>query len=246
MNNLCIDIGNTKVKIAIFTASEQKIVYSNQDNWFEIEKISHLVQTWHIENAIISTVRQAEKQWEAALQELIKGKVIFLNENTPCPIENLYHSPKTLGKDRLAAVVGAWALYPNKKVLVIDAGTCIKYDYINEKGQYLGGSISPGLKMRYEALQYFTAKLPLLSAQSLLPSITGIDTASSMHTGVGYGFYYEAKGFIEHYKAEKGEDMLVVFSGGDLSFFENMLNNCIFAQPNLLLIGLHQILQYNV
>lgn len=246
MNNLCIDIGNTKVKIAIFAPNGQEILHTAQESWFNIEKISDIIQTWQVENAIISTVRATEVQWEADLKALIKGKLIFLNENTPCPIENLYHTPKTLGKDRLAAVVGAWALYPNQKVLVIDSGTCIKYDYINEKGQYLGGSISPGLKMRYEALEHFTAKLPLLPVQPLAESITGVDTPTSMHTGVGYGLYYEVKGFIGHYKAEKGADLIVVFSGGDLSFFENMLNNCIFAQPNLLLIGLHQILQYNV
>ena len=246
MNHLCIDIGNTQVKIAIFEPKGQKILHTAHESWYNIETLNLLINTWQIEHAIISTVRQNDVKWESDLQGLIKGKCIFLNENTPIPIENLYATPHSLGKDRLAAVVGAWSLFPNKKVLAIDAGTCIKYDYINEKGQYLGGSISPGLKMRYEALAHFTAKLPLLSVQPLASKITGVDTPSSMHTGVGYGLYYEVKGYIEHYKAEKGEDLWVVFSGGDLSFFENMLNNCIFAEPNLLLIGLHQILQYNV
>jgi len=246
MNNLCIDIGNTRVKIAIFAHLSGALLHLERVETLKKEKIIELCQTWAVENAIISTVRAADAQLEADLAAAVLGQTLILSADTPCPIRNMYHTPATLGKDRLAAVVGAAALYPQQSALVIDAGTCIKYDYIDADGAYWGGSISAGLQMRYDALAHFTARLPALRPSAVSLDLTGTDTPTSMQTGVEYGLRFEVAGFIAEYQKRHDAPLLVIFTGGDLSFFENMLNKCIFAQPNLLLIGLHQILKYNV
>jgi type III pantothenate kinase len=245
MNNLCIDAGNTRVKYAIFGGETGELLHLERLSDLNREKISALCLTWGVKNAIISTVREERPDLDLIFAEL-SGLRLILEADTPCPIENLYASPATLGKDRLAAVVGAAAILPNLDVLVIDAGTCIKYDAIDSAGRYFGGSISLGLEMRFAALSHFTARLPLLSPSGENLDLVGTDTQAAMRTGVELGLKYEVEGFIAAYRQKYGAELRVIFTGGNLSFFENMLNNCIFAQPNLLLLGLHQILKHNV
>lgn len=246
MRNLCIDAGNTRVKYAIFEAETDALLHWETSEADMEAKINELAQVWGVDNAILSTVRQLETELASKIFANIEGAAIILTADTPCPINNAYLSPKTLGKDRLAAVVGAAGRYPHRPVLVIDAGTCIKYDAIDAQSTYFGGSISPGLAMRYAALAHFTARLPQLSYNGTVLDLVGRDTAGSMRTGVEFGLCFEVEGFIKAYRQRYGEALLVIFTGGDLSFFENMLNNCIFAHPHLLLEGLHQILKYNV
>jgi type III pantothenate kinase len=245
MNNLCIDAGNTRVKYAIFAAETGDLLHLERLGDLNQEKINALCLTWGVKNAIISTVREETPNLDT-LFEKITGTRLILEANTPCPIQNFYASPETLGKDRLAAVVGAASILPNFDVLVIDAGTCIKYDAIDREGRYFGGSISLGLEMRFAALSHFTARLPLLSPSEKNLDLVGTDTHSAMRTGVELGLKFEVWGFIDAYRQKFGAELRVIFTGGNLSFFENMLNNCIFAQPNLLLLGLHQILKHNV
>ena len=166
-----------------------------------------------------------------------------LSEKTPLPIINNYKTSLTLGKDRLAAVVGASVLYPGKDVLVFDAGTCLTIDFINSDKEYVGGRISPGIEMRYNALHTFTDKLPLIKSEKNT-LVIGNDTKTSIISGVQQGILAEVKTIISEYKS-KNTDTVFVFTGGDSFYFEKELKNSIFANPNLVLIGLNEILDYN-
>jgi type III pantothenate kinase len=164
-------------------------------------------------------------------------------------IVNHYLTPETLGLDRLAAVTGAHALYPGKDSLVIDGGTCVTYDWVDAEGNYYGGSISPGLNMRYKALNNYTAGLPLLNADESFADKYGKNTTSAIHSGVQNGIKYELMGFIEGYKKDK-TDLNIVLSGGDSIFFDTLLKNSIFApcikiEPYLVLKGLNAAIQNN-
>ena len=167
-----------------------------------------------------------------------------MNENTSLPIKNLYKTPSTLGKDRIAVAVAANYLKPNTNVLVIDAGTTITYEFIDTKGQYLGGNISPGMKMRFNSLHTFTKKLPLIE-HTENSDLLGNDTKSAISSGIINGIIFEMDGYINTLK-EKYADIVIFLTGGDTFFFESTLKNRIFAHKNLLLIGLNRILNYNV
>jgi type III pantothenate kinase len=163
---------------------------------------------------------------------------------TQVPIKNKYRSAFTLGSDRLAAAVGGFLRFHGKPVLVIDAGTCLKFNYVNRKGEYLGGSISPGVEMRFKALHNFTARLPLLEAGAYKPQLIGTDTTGSIKTGVMEGIFHEVKGVIESYR-KKDKNLNVILTGGDAALFDKRLKTRIFADPYLILKGLNAILEYN-
>jgi type III pantothenate kinase len=162
---------------------------------------------------------------------------------TPLPIKNNYATPKSLGKDRLAAAVGAWSLFPNQNSLSIDVGTAIKFDLINQASEYIGGSISPGISLRFQSLHNFTAKLPLVQYKNSHPLI-GFDTETSILSGVLNGINSEIDGLIELYKVQY-PDLKIILSGGDSIYFENNLKSNIFAVSNLVQIGLNEILIFN-
>jgi type III pantothenate kinase len=159
------------------------------------------------------------------------------------PFKNLYGTPKTLGVDRLALVSAASAQFSGKDVLVIDAGTCITYDFITKENSYLGGAISPGLRMRYQALNNLTAHLPLLDTKRP-DHFIGQSTEQAIHSGVVFGVLNEMEGVIEAYK-EKYSDLTVILTGGDANFLSKQLKSSIFANSNFLLEGLNHILQFN-
>ena len=165
------------------------------------------------------------------------------SKNTDIPINNMYKTPETLGKDRLAAVVGASCLYKKKNILIVDLGTCLTFDIINSEKQYIGGRISPGLKMRYLALSHYTDNLPSCDIKRTENKI-GNDTFSSIHTGIQQGMIDELNSFIEDFIKENKHN-IVVITGGDYIFFEKALKNTIFANPFLILEGLNEILDYN-
>ena len=167
-----------------------------------------------------------------------------LTAETPVPIRNLYKTPETLGKDRLAAVVGAFSLFPNKDILVIDAGTALTIDFIDSEGNYHGGNISPGLNMRFRALHDYTKKLPLLS-QECEYQLIGDTTASAIASGVKNGIIFEVEGYINHF-VKKFPQLVTILTGGDGIFFENKINKHIFAEPNLVFFGLEKIVLNNV
>ena len=188
---------------------------------------------------ILSTVKN-----KSNFKTLFSNKnFVLLNNSTPLPIKILYKSPTSLGNDRIALAVGAITNFPNKNVLVIDAGTCITYDLINSKKEYLGGSISPGIQMRYNALHQFTSQLPLLESVDTA-MLTGVNTEESIHSGIINGVFVEIDGIIQRY-TNQYPDIKVIVTGGNAKFFDKGLKNTIFAKPNLLMEGLNKILDYN-
>lgn len=240
--NLVLDIGNTRTKAAIFEKNEiTEHFYFDKNPVQQLKKL--LADYPQIKFSLVSSVLSHSKDTINLLQH--KTNCVELNGHTRLPIQIRYKSPETLGKDRLAAAVGAWSLYKNQDVLSIDAGTCIKFDLVTAKGEYLGGSISPGLNMRFQALNTFTDKLPLLSADPEFTTVLGSNSRESILSGVQNGALFEVSGFINKY-CEQYPGIKLVITGGDANFFENALKKSIFVSPNLVLIGLNEILNLNV
>lgn len=195
-----------------------------------------------LNQAILSSVKPVDAELLHYLSENFDF-FIELDHQTELPIENLYETPETLGKDRLAAAVGANELFPNQNILVIDAGTAITYDLVSEKNQFVGGNISPGLQMRYKALNHFTGKLPLVSYSDEVQLI-GKNTTDAIRAGVQNGIIYEIDRTIELFNTNY-QNLQLVMTGGDSIFFDKKLNYSIFVHFNLTLIGLNRILEYN-
>ena len=167
----------------------------------------------------------------------------ILDHTTNIPIVNLYKTPKTLGNDRLASVIGAQHLYPNKNIAVIDLGTCIKFDFIDKKRRYIGGNISPGVRMRIQAMHDYTSQLPIVDLK-YNNSILGNSTESALQNGAVRGTIFEIESFIRRIKKKYGK-LFVVFTGGDADFFASYINYEIFVNQNLILEGLNKIIHNN-
>ena len=235
---LIIDIGNTAVKTALF--KDKELISSSFFNDCTLKNILVFVGEKTISHAIISSVKKVDTD----LEQIIKYfDAHFLNESTPLPISIDYKTPNTLGKDRIAAVVGASFLFPKQDVLVLDAGTCLTIDFINKRKEYKGGRISPGIRMRYKALNQFTSNLPLCEFSESSMFI-GDDTSSSIICGVQQGILAEVREIINVYKMEN-KDTIIAVTGGDCFFFEKELKSSIFAKPFLVMEGLNEILDYN-
>lgn len=238
--NLVVDIGNTRTKLAVFDA-ETLVHHRVYDSTLRSDDIEEIANQYSIDRAIVSQVGAALDYY--SLFGGIPYKV--LSSNLKLPIQNLYKTPTTLGADRLAAVVGATALFPNQNNLVIDMGTCITLDFVNTSSEYLGGAIMPGISMKFKALHTFTDKLPLLSTDNLESvGIIGDDTRSSICSGVINGTVLELEGFVSKYVEQFGK-MNIIFTGGDAIYFEKRVKFPNFAYPNLLLVGLNKILNTN-
>ena len=237
--NLIIDEGNTSFKLAVYQADEllSKQAFNPNERQEMHSWISDRIST--IKHVIVSSVIQAGLDLSR-----YKFNEIRLNELTPLPIINSYKTKETLGRDRLANAVGAWYRNPNANSLVIDLGTCIKYDLVASSGAYLGGNISPGIKMRFAALNHFTARLPLLKKSSVDFGY-GFDTNTSILNGVEQGAFHEINGFIGRY-SEEFNQLTIFMTGGDANFFDKPFICDIFADSDLTLFGLNKILTYNV
>jgi type III pantothenate kinase len=237
--NLCIDIGNTTTRLYIYDGRKpvSKMVFKKLD----VKALKGVFNKHIISASILSSVVDEDKKIAALLRK--ETDFIKLSHKTALPIENKYATPKTLGMDRLACAVAGAYLYLGKHVLIIDAGTCIKYDFVSNENKYLGGSISPGLQMRLDAMHKFTGKLPQLKAEKWVIE-TGNDTKTSMLSGVFFGALYEMNGFIKHY-SELYKQLQVILTGGDAHHFAVELNFPIFAEPDLTGIGLNEILLHN-
>ena len=239
---LCIDWGNTLVKAAVFNA-DHKIVH--QEAWPEETApagISALLDQFAPDASILCSVTHHPKEIEDLLAE--KSRFILLNDNTRLPIMNAYHSPETLGADRLAMVVAINHEFPDKNNLVVAMGTCITYNFVAINRAFRGGAISPGLEMRLKAMHHFTDKLPEVSKEGDL-LLLGYDTETCMRSGAIYGMAAEIHGMLQAYNAEY-PDFNAVLTGGDAPFFARQLKNKIFAAPDLVLKGLDLILEHNV
>ncbi|WP_269226488.1 type III pantothenate kinase [Flavobacterium eburneipallidum] len=239
---LAIDAGNTRIKAAVFEGSIvlEDFVFLKIELQKNIKNILKKYQkTTHL---VISSVSDLEKLAFSAFENIVK--VHFVSHNDVFPFTNDYKTPQTLGIDRMVLAAGATLQFPNQNRLVIDAGTCVTYDFVDESNHYLGGAIAPGLGMRYKALHDYTAKLPLLELENPKQYI-GQSTSESIHSGVVNGLVYEIDGFIDEYKA-KYSNFIIILTGGDTVFLAKRLKNTIFANSNFLLESLNQTFQYKI
>jgi type III pantothenate kinase len=210
---------------------------------FSVEDLDRLLlDHTNIHGAILSSVKDNQEELIGALKKRLSF-FVELSHNTPLPILNDYQSPETLGKDRIAAAVGAYYLFRHENVLIIDAGTAVTYDLVDKTGHYKGGFITPGLRMRFNALNYFTDKLPLLEPAA--PSeIEGTNTSNSINGGVQYGLQGEAMNIINFFTEKYGE-LIIVLTGGDSSYFEKIVKNPKLVNHEITLLGLNAILEFN-
>ncbi|NPA37700.1 MAG: type III pantothenate kinase [Chlorobi bacterium] len=239
--NLIIDQGNTQIKIGVF--DKWQLVYSDSYNILDKNTLLSLRHKYNISRCIFSSViKENTNRLLTALKDIFPG-YISLSHNMPLPFVINYKTPETLGKDRIAVVAGAQSLHPGKDILIIDAGTAVTYELLTGNGIYQGGNISPGLQIRYKALHNFTSQLPLLNIDEQ-NNIIGRSTNEAIHSGVQYGLLFEIKGYIRQLK-KRYPEIVVLFTGGDADFFVKKLKKRIFVHPNLVLIGLNRILEYN-
>ena len=240
--NLIIDQGNTRVKCAVFNSNDVIVFKSVKLKRYAHRILNELPSTLKIENVILSNTSLPDKSLMDQLRTY--QHFLHLDHSTKIPIVNKYETPETLGKDRIAAAVGAWMKYPNENILFIDMGTCITMNFVNNKGWFLGGNISPGINMRFKAMHKFTANLPL--AENLLNDEFIADTTvKALQNGAIKGTFREIDSFITETRNKFGE-IKVILTGGDAFFFENWTKNMIFVAPNLVMEGLNEILKYNV
>jgi type III pantothenate kinase len=235
--NLIIDNGNSLTKIALF--ERDYLVHVNIIEKLDEGVFNSLLKKYSAKKTIVSSVGNFPSELIEFLSK--KTKLHQFSHQTKIPIINKYKTPETLGLDRLAVAIGAYVLYPNSNCLIIDAGTCITYEFINSKKEYFGGAISPGIKMRFEALHTFTAKLPLVRFDDHFSKLTGQNTVESILSGVQNGVIEEMKGMINLYR-EQHNDVKILMCGGAGDFFDTHLKSSIFAEPNLVLIGLNAVL----
>ena len=240
--NLVIDIGNTRTKIAIFESGE--IIFNSIIDEFSMNEIEAIFQRYpNLKNGIISSVKDYPGEIKKFIQNSINN-FIELDHTTNIPLVNKYKTPETLGKDRLAATVGANQLFPNQNLLVIDAGTAITFDFVSERNEYLGGNISPGIEIRFKALHQFTGKLPLINQKEEFEEI-GTNTESAIRAGIQLGVLFEIEQYIDHFN-KLYQNLQIIITGGDSYFFDKKLKKTIFVDFNLNLLGLNRILEYNV
>jgi type III pantothenate kinase len=238
---LAIDVGNTQIKAAVFedTTLLEVLVFNQQALTSKLDFV--LSQYPKIKAIVVASVGKMDASAFLSFQN--KVQIHFISHQSKFPFQNLYTTPTTLGIDRMVLATGAVLQFPHQNRLVIDAGTCITYDFVDENNNYLGGAIAPGIRLRYESLHQFTAKLPLLT-KSYPETIIGNSTSASIHSGVINGVILEIEGFIEQYKAQYAK-FIIILTGGDAEFLAKRLKNTIFANSNFLLESLNQTFQYN-
>ena len=238
---LAIDVGNTQIKLAVFeqdTLIDKKKI-SNSDWKKEVENT--LLFFSEIKNIVVASVGNLQKQDFFGIKEGVQ--VFFITQESKFPFQNQYITLKTLGIDRMVLAAGAVLQFPNQNRLVIDAGTCITYDFVDATNNYLGGAISPGIRLRYESLHKYTSKLPLLSLKQP-KGVLGDSTEECIHSGIINGVTSEIDGFISSI-LNKNDNFIIILTGGDAEFLAERLKNPIFANPNFLLESLNQTFQYN-
>lgn len=236
--HLVIDIGNSFIKLAVY--KNRKQIYKTIREKVLVSDIKKWNKKFGFNKAILSTVRKSKP---AFIQHLDKNyHLLILNHKTKVPVKVLYKTPQTLGLDRLAAAVGGY-LKSKKSVLVIDLGTCIKYDFVDKDGHYEGGNIAPGLEMRLQSMHEMTSKLPRVKKKRNKEAL-GKSTTEALQNGAIWGIKSEIEGFIKTLTNKKGK-IKVILTGGDAEYFGEMIESRIFVIPNLVLDGLNEILLHN-
>lgn len=236
--NLVIDQGNTRLKAGVFSGG--RLTRKVELKEYSSADLLSLAQETSATSLLISSVSNVDLY--TSLKSELRGEVYLLSHDQPLPFKSQYATPQTLGLDRIALSAGALHKFPGRDCLVIDAGTCITCDFLDSDGVYHGGSISPGLHMRYRSLSEFTARLPLVSHEKPADLI-GDSTVNSIRSGVVNGILKEIEGTIEAYR-QRFPEVQIIITGGDLNLFEPLLKNGIFADPDFLLSGLNHILEY--
>lgn len=239
--NLVIDQGNASSKVAVF--EDGRLLESFVIKVLTVDGLKAVIDKYPVKYGILSSVIQENEPVKEYLESAL-DQFFVLSHEMKLPIRVLYKTPNTLGRDRLAAVVGAHSIKPGHNLLVIDAGTAITYEFLNAEGCYMGGNISPGMKTRFKALNYYTQKLPLLNEDGDTPDL-GDSTETAIRSGVVNGVVFEIDGYINSLRS-KYSNLFVFLTGGHSFYFERRLKNSIFADINLVLIGLNTILDYNV
>lgn len=242
MQNLSIDIGNTFTKIAVF--DNREIIHFKRFVGFGSAELELVLKDFKIDNSIISTVDEDIEALELYLKK--HTNYIRFSTNLSNGVLNKYKTPQTLGLDRWAAVLAAKNIAQATTCLVIDAGTCITYDVLEKDCSYNGGSISPGINMRFRAMHEFTGRLPLITFSSEESIPQGNTTETAMKNGVLQGVIHEIEGFIAN-NNKKTTALKVVLTGGDAAFLYKQLQNSIFAaqiiiEPYLVLKGLNEVI----
>ena len=239
---LVVDIGNTRIKLAFYeknTLVEKAILQTAALSWLN----ERLQDGRIVEGAILSATGLDTEGVEGFLKKLLP--YLKLEHNTPLPIQNNYATPDTLGKDRLAAVVAANFLFPKKNCLIIDSGTCLTYNCLDKNGVFIGGNISPGLTMRLKAMNYFTAKLPLIERNTEGETFIGNTTETAMRAGAQIGLLSEVEGFVKRLEKKMGKFKVILTGGDGLYLYDNLDIKEKYFEPNLVLQGLNQILNYH-
>ncbi|MBU3681520.1 MAG: type III pantothenate kinase [Flavobacterium sp.] len=239
---LVIDVGNTRIKAAVFENNTRLIAvaFGQDDAGKQLQRLFHQFQ--QIQAIVTSSVTN---YIPTTIQDLGKEIPIYqISQHTKFPFINQYATPNTLGIDRMVLAAGAVLQFPNQDRLVIDAGTCITYDYITADNVYLGGAIAPGIHMRYNALHDYTAKLPLLTPQYPKQTI-GNSTQESIHVGVVQGVLHEIESTITAFTTSS-KSFSIILTGGDTEFLAKRLKNTIFANSNFLLESLYYTYQYHI
>lgn len=236
---LALDIGNTRRKLGLFDGPRLlgQAIWTDWTLWMLMEYI----EQHNVQSVIVSTVADPVPELIAALR--VRCTVVVLDEHTPLPFQNAYRTPATLGKDRLAAVAGAQALFPRQHCAVVDCGTCIKYELLHADGVYLGGNIAPGAMMRIQAMHHFTARLPEVELH-MPDDAVGYSTETALQNGALRGAALEIEGFIQLFQ-KRCSPLQVLLTGGDAAFFYTHTNiPQAVVEPNLTLIGLRHILHH--
>ena len=238
--NLIVEQGNTNLKVAVFDNERLVSLISSNNN--DISWVDGVFEQYRPTKCIMSSVTGKDNMLVNSLKEKAPC-FMWLDEHISVPVTIEYETKNTLGKDRIAAVVGAYHLRPEQDILVIDAGTAITYEVLEKSGVYKGGNISPGLTTRFRALNTFTKQLPLVEEINDVPFI-GTSTETAILAGVVNGIVFEMDGYIDALKT-KYSDIFVFLTGGHSFYFERRLKSHIFADANLVLVGLNRILEYN-
>ena len=238
--NLIVDIGNTCLKIALFEKNNLIEKSHLLDNY--LDNIKNILSKNPVENSIVSNVGEINDELISVLND--NTDLVLFKNILKLPFKNTYSSKETLGQDRIALVSSASYQFPNENVLIIDAGTCITYDFKNHNNEYIGGGISPGIKMRFKSLNLFTSKLPLIDVFDDLKLI-GNNTKESLISGVVNGTTMEIDGIIQQY-CDKFKNIRIILTGGDSKFLLKRIKNTIFADQNFLTKGLNYLLEANI
>lgn len=239
LTTICFDFGNTRLKYAVFTDGDLQAVHVLKDD--REETIRTLLEKYRPDKSILSSVIDHNP----GMEELLTAETRFhkLNHHSRVPVTTPVGKPETIGADRLALVVAAGHFYPGVNNLVIGLGSAVTYNYINRFLQFVGGSISPGMEMRFKSLELFTAKLPLIEPHWNFP-LVGYDTKTNIRSGVIIGMAKEIEGIIEAYEA-RYENLNTLMTGGDASYFMPFIKKKIIIDPDLIFKGLYVISEFN-